>query len=127
MNNASRQHKSNPRVTIRDRDGRSTLSGLNYQDLRSILTAAALYNYSEMEKHKKSVEPHEHNCTECQGWRKQQLRLIKITEESLDEAIRDTFPKSSYIPSLQERRKKVEQERSNRLFIDNLTAMIVGT
>jgi len=44
-----------PRIKIH-KDGRATLSGLNYQDLRSILTAAWLDNDASLKKAKKEKD-----------------------------------------------------------------------
>jgi hypothetical protein len=51
--------RSNPRVTIYE-NSRATLSGLDYHDLRSILTQAALHNYAELDRLKDEPEAEQH-------------------------------------------------------------------
>lgn len=78
-------------------DGTAALSGINYQDLRSILTAASLYNYEAKEK----IEPmkegdnfndvrHENNVENVR-WRRWQRALLDILNGHMAEAIRPGY------------------------------------
>jgi hypothetical protein len=72
-----------PRIKIH-KDGRATMAGLNYDDLRSILTAAWLNNNESLRKANEDPE--------SLGWYATQLKLIDLARASLNAAIARTFP-----------------------------------
>ncbi len=114
-----RRNQANPRVRIHA-DGRATLAGLDYSDLKSILTSAWLWRSQEAEKrtHGRKKDCH---CEECSAWTKAQLVLIDLARASVDKAIRGTFPPGSP-PSKAQRFATVRETKRFRLVMDEMFA-----
>jgi hypothetical protein len=101
---------SNPRVRIHA-NRKATLSGLNYDDLRSLLTAAWL---------------HHHDCTKGADkrsveWHMEQMTLLDVARASMDAAIRGTYGPSRP-PTKKERLAKVRGDIAFRKHMDAVTA-----
>ena len=113
---------SNPRIKIH-KSGHATLSGLNYDDLRSILTAAALWTYQEDDKAKEKGEhSDECGCIECSVWRRSMRHFIDMASASMDAAISATHPPRRPLTKA-ERLRVVREEIRTRKIID---AMLGG-
>lgn len=72
---------SNPRVRIHA-TGIATLSGFNYDDLRSILTSAWLNTHDGLQKAKKNGD-----SAENVQWYEEQLAFLDMAKSSMDAAI----------------------------------------
>lgn len=72
--------QSVPRVTIYP-NGRATLSGLDYQDLRSLLTQAALYNYDAEERAKaRAARGERETSPDAAEHRQRSMAIIAMAE-----------------------------------------------
>ncbi len=114
-----RKKPTAPRVTIYD-SGRATLSGVEYHDLRSIITQASLHNYDALEcAQKKGV-------TADEAYAREQLQLVERVEAAIMQAVAASFrpapstrtgwrfgaePPLREVPKA-ERRRRVQQEKN---------------
>lgn len=76
-------------------DGTATLTGINYQDLRSILTAASIHNYEAKQRVRKldgmmDDVVHANNVDDA-IWRRWQRALLDILSAHMAEAIRPGY------------------------------------
>lgn len=90
---------------ILDEHGTATLSGLNYQDLRSILTAASLHNYDGQRAWKADIPEgdlaeviHENNLDDLKWWHDHRL-IIDVADAQMAEAIRPGY--SDGLPAIE--------------------------
>jgi hypothetical protein len=108
-----RFHNSSPRVKLHS-TGKTTLTGINYRHLESILTQAALHNYETLKTCKEGSEREE--------YARNMLKLIECTQASLKEAISATHPKRE--KTIADRRAEVLEERNTRVLIDSLLDLL---
>ena len=116
----SRKNKANPRIKIHP-DGRATLAGLDYRDLRSILTAASLWRYREAEEREHNGKKG-CNCLERLDWSKSMQLLISMASASMDMAIRGAFQPHEGSPSKEQRLATVREARRFRLVMAKIFA-----
>ena len=92
-------------------DGTATLIGINYQDLRSVLTAASLHRYTDEFKPKPAVGDladviHANNMDNAR-WHLDQRLLLDVLDARMTEAIRPGY--SDGIPAV---RRAIDRHRS---------------
>lgn len=124
--------RSLPRVTIYE-NGRATLSGLDYRDLRGLLTHAALHNYDAIEKAKAVHD------TEAIEHAEASLALLRMAEAAIGDAISASHHPSDAPQrtgwrrpatmelrdmSKRERRRLAQEERSERAWLENMMASL---
>lgn len=107
------------RVKI-DRKGRATLCGLDYRALRSILTAAALYQYDQRES-----LPFAISGSEAHEYLDNELRLLKYLTDCVDSEILKTHSWRNDTPTKAQRLAKVLEARKSRRVIENLIADVI--
>lgn len=109
----SKRKRCNPRVRLHP-NGTAVLSGINVEDLRSLLTWARLHNYEHPLDDKAKLDSMNVN------WER---RLVYILEEA-DKAIlaryHETYPWNSRPKTKAERWKEVRYERDTRVLIDQI-------
>lgn len=98
----------NPRIKLHV--SIATLSGVYYDDLRNIITQAALYNYSAIKNARGEIDI---------TYYKKQLRVLDRLKAAMDVAIVATLPKSA-APSRQDRFEIIRKERRTRILIDQI-------
>lgn len=103
----------NPRIRIH-KDRRATLSGVNYRDLRWILSAASVSYHDRLKEMRREKADPEH-IAEVEN----QLKVMQLLHASMDEAIQATYPPPPP-PTKRSRRALVEHERRERELIDGL-------
>lgn len=81
-----RMKGSSPRVRLRDGDGRTTLSGMRYDQLGRILTMAALHCYDGMKKGEANSD------AEVKAYYRESLKVITAIEDALSDGIKATHP-----------------------------------
>lgn len=105
----------NPRITLH-RDGGVTLSGLRYDDLRSILTAARLYRYDHEFRPEPEEGPHSEiiarNNRDAATWHRRMEYLIDAASRALSEAIQGSHPPRP--KTVKERIRDALEERNFR-------------
>jgi len=110
-----RRRTSNPRVRIH-KTGTVTLSGFNWDDLRSLLTSASLSHYASIEEAEKW--PEGDRRAEAIAWHKEQHAFIHMAEASLTEAIAATHTRRP--PTKADRLAAVREEIRFRKLLDRL-------
>ncbi len=103
------------------KNGHATLSGVPYDDLRSILTAASLYRYDHPHVPQSTdgsdwPDIIERNNASDEAWHKRQRQLLDYLHDVMLGAIQATWPKPG--PRTIEARKakaKADKERRLRL------------
>jgi hypothetical protein len=111
----------NPRIKIHT-SGIATLSGLNYSDLRSILTAASLWRYQESKREHSDGD--ETQTVQRAEYERTHRAIIDMAHASMDAAIRATHAWSREPPTKEQRFATVRESRRVRLAIkDALTAL----
>lgn len=108
----------NPRIKIHA-NKQATLSGLNYDDLRSILTAASIRFYESLDKAKKKKD------IEDIEWYQHMLKLMDCTRASMDMAIRNTYLERPTTLTKKQRLAKVIEERKERLLVQEILSDIL--
>ncbi len=110
-----------PRIKIH-KDGRATLSGLSYSDLRSLITCASLENYRSLDRLRKEGPRH----PDDQRYLDNQRKLLQAAVEAMDQAIRDTHPKRERPLTKAERLAAVKAERKERELLDSILDQIIA-
>jgi hypothetical protein len=98
----------------------ATMSGLHYDDLRSILTAASLNFYESLDKAQKK------NDTESIEWYQYMLKLMDCTKSAMDVAIQNTYPPRPTSLTKKQRWAKVREEKKERLLLDQVLSDILA-
>ena len=125
-----RRKLTNPRVTIYE-NRRATLSGITYDDLRSLMTQAALHNYQALDKAKADGDE------DGEAHARESLLLADRVDAAIVQAIRASHHPSpsqrtgwrhpeERRPSKAERRRAVEQKRIDREVNDRMIEDLVA-
>lgn len=139
-----RRYGSAPRIHIHA-DGRATLSGLHYADLRSILTAASLHHYDTEKEHKAEAAKveteaaaNEHglgtviraNHRDSGAWIKRIRNLLTMADAAMAASIRASHGAGRVGRLIEmspwEVRRRLDEVRSDRRFRQSLDEMIAG-
>ena len=96
------------------------MSGLHYDDLRSILTGASLDFYESLKKAQKK------NDTEAIEWYQYMLQLIQCTKSAMDLAIQNTYPPRPTTLTKKQRWAKVREEKKERLLLNQVLSDILA-
>lgn len=110
-----------PRIKIH-KDGRATLAGLSYHDLRSLITCASLENYQSLERLRKEGPRH----PDDQSYLDNQRKVLEATQKAMEQAIHDTWPKRSTPLTKAERLAAVKAERKERQLLDSIIDEIIA-
>ena len=92
----------------------ATMSGLHYDDLRSILTGASLDFYESLKKAQKK------NDLEAIEWYQYMLKVIDCTKSAMDLAIQNTYPPRTTTLTKKQRWAKVREEKKERQLLDQI-------
>lgn len=110
-----------PRIKIH-KDGRATLAGLSYRDLKSLITCASLENYASLDRLKKEGPRH----PEDQSYLDSQRQVFDAASKAMDQAISDTHPKRTTPLTKAERLAAVKAERKERQLLDSIIDQIIA-
>lgn len=111
-----------PRLRLRIRpDGSATLAGIpNYQDFRSILNSAFLDLAEGQRKAWLALkQKRTRDNIEALAWHEHMLKVLKLYEAALQQAYKDSFPKSDRPRTKAERWEIAREKKKTRELIDS--------
>lgn len=100
------------------KNGSATLAGVPHQDLRFILTAAAVHCYDEIAKLRKCKRP----SSEEMALYRAQIQTLDILKASMDEEV-DRVNRAGRpirVPTKEERRRSVIEARKERILLEEV-------
>lgn len=103
-------------------DGKVTLSGIDYRDLRSILTAASLHRYDN--PFSPDPSDSEESNTYNKNWLEGQHKLIQWMLKLLDNSIRGQRKEAPKTKA--ERMREAKERVRERKLINDLIAAAIG-
>jgi hypothetical protein len=105
------------------KDGTATLSGINYDTLRSVITAASLHHYDEEKAAVDKPEVGEladiirRNNLANRAWRSMMRKSLDALDAAMRSAIEATHPRRKP-PTIKQRKAAVMEKRRIRTSID---------
>ncbi len=115
------------RFRIAGKTKSATLSGVNYQDLRSVFDAAAINFHDDLEK-LRSRKRRSRDDREAAAWIRNQLKVLELIRGAVDAGIAATYPgRPPRPPTKSERLEAVTKARKERELIEGLLERSVAT
>lgn len=112
------------RFRIHEKSRMATVAGVDYQDLRSVFTAASIHYHDDLAK-LRNKERLTIDDREMQTWIESQLQVLKVIEGAISDGISATYPPRPK-PTRAERLHAVQEARKRRVLLDSLTDEIIA-